>query len=873
MMGPAGVGKSEILRSVTGEWAKSGAPTLRVAGSQFDQHVPLGGVMQLLDGAANTGHRSDGHERSSDNVELTAATDLIAALDRCATQNTLVVVDDAHWLDETSRRVIEFALRRLDDRAPATLVAQRHGVPMIPFGERITVGGLSRQELNGLLDARIDRVVTDNERATAWEHTAGNPLAAIEWASRGPSTKLVDVEATIGDRLASCSVRERQALCMLARHRRGDSIDDAWATIDGATDLIDTLRTGTGSDLLEPEAPLRFRHPEYQAAAATCIDSADRAAIARALASTTSIDDNAAWHLADATQNPDDAVARQLAAVAQRSIELGAPIEAARANERAAQLAVSPTLAADQLIAAGEAWWYACFPEETARVTAGRWMTDIDVPRQIRLRQLHRAAVGWKHHVLETVRGYLDDADVAQQVNADLAAGLRTSAFVEACLAGRADLAADITTALESGCATAASASPTWAGVLSVCRGFTHVLQGNVTQKGEPADRANATPARADLGVMDLFATLEPYKLDTSALNLLQLVGYADMVLDRRDAATRTLSGLRTEAHCRGAVAITDFTDACLAELERRSGRWASALSRTMSDLAIDPSRTSAGKAWQRAIRARILAAQGRLTDDSLVDSVVDEAGPVGMEFIVAVARSAQATDRIARGDWEEASTLLDEVRRVAQHGDTEEAGLLWYELDHIESLWKTARTDDLRRVVEQLQRHAERTNRPWSRALVDLGSVLLGRTERLTDDDSRHDLGAPFESARIELLLAEHAQASNTDVPDISEVRQVFARLGATPFTARCDALGSDPSPKALAGIYETLTPAELRVAVAVAAGRTNAEAATELFLSVRTVEAHLRSIFRKLDVRNRVELAAIVVGAQDIEPMTPQR
>lgn len=51
------------------------------------------------------------------------------------------------------------------------------------------------------------------------------------------------------------------------------------------------------------------------------------------------------------------------------------------------------------------------------------------------------------------------------------------------------------------------------------------------------------------------------------------------------------------------------------------------------------------------------------------------------------------------------------------------------------------------------------------------------------------------------------------------------------------------------------TLTPAELRVAEAVARGRTNTTVSAELFISVKTVEFHLRSIYTKLGVRNRAE------------------
>lgn len=54
-----------------------------------------------------------------------------------------------------------------------------------------------------------------------------------------------------------------------------------------------------------------------------------------------------------------------------------------------------------------------------------------------------------------------------------------------------------------------------------------------------------------------------------------------------------------------------------------------------------------------------------------------------------------------------------------------------------------------------------------------------------------------------------------------------------------------------------ETLTGRELEVAVAVGHGRSNAEIASELFMSVATVKAHISRIFAKLDASNRVQVA----------------
>src|SRR4029450_9775630 len=65
-----------------------------------------------------------------------------------------------------------------------------------------------------------------------------------------------------------------------------------------------------------------------------------------------------------------------------------------------------------------------------------------------------------------------------------------------------------------------------------------------------------------------------------------------------------------------------------------------------------------------------------------------------------------------------------------------------------------------------------------------------------------------------------------------------------------------SAPAAPTLASL---LSPAEHRVAVAVAEGRTNQEAAETLYLSVKTIDFHLQNIYRKLGLRSRTELAVV--------------
>ena len=73
-----------------------------------------------------------------------------------------------------------------------------------------------------------------------------------------------------------------------------------------------------------------------------------------------------------------------------------------------------------------------------------------------------------------------------------------------------------------------------------------------------------------------------------------------------------------------------------------------------------------------------------------------------------------------------------------------------------------------------------------------------------------------------------------------------------------------TDAAPSGRAGAaritIDQLTERELEVAIAVGRGASNAEAATELHMSLPTVKAHISHIFNKLDATNRVQVAIMM-------------
>jgi ATP/maltotriose-dependent transcriptional regulator MalT len=169
---------------------------------------------------------------------------------------------------------------------------------------------------------------------------------------------------------------------------------------------------------------------------------------------------------------------------------------------------------------------------------------------------------------------------------------------------------------------------------------------------------------------------------------------------------------------------------------------------------------------------------------------------------------------------------------------------------------------------------------RAWAartRAAVELhtGDPAHAAEQALTSAAAAEEAGAPLE-AELARTLAGRALARAGE-PDraVEELQHAAAALdafGALRFRDQAERelgkLGHRTYRRTRAGNadgngVETLTARELQVANLVVDRRTNPEIAAELFLSNKTVETHLRNIFRKMDVTSRVELARAVERA----------
>jgi len=143
-------------------------------------------------------------------------------------------------------------------------------------------------------------------------------------------------------------------------------------------------------------------------------------------------------------------------------------------------------------------------------------------------------------------------------------------------------------------------------------------------------------------------------------------------------------------------------------------------------------------------------------------------------------------------------------------------------------------------------------------------GSVLLAATDaRAALPVLRQawtawqEVGATYDAARVRVLIG----LASRDLGDLDAAemefdaaRWVFERLGARPALSRVEGFSRAVRPRAAGG----LSAREIQVLRLVAAGKTNRQVASELFISERTVERHLSNIFNKLDLPSRAAATA---------------
>jgi DNA-binding CsgD family transcriptional regulator len=344
---------------------------------------------------------------------------------------------------------------------------------------------------------------------------------------------------------------------------------------------------------------------------------------------------------------------------------------------------------------------------------------------------------------------------------------------------------------------------------------------------------------------------------------------------DRPARAIALFRGLRAQALHRGDEGSIPTILAHLALAEFVAGRWSDA--RTTATAGYEAA-VQAGERPHEAIalaaRALVGACTGRPADartDAERALALTGERSVGLARVHAhwtLALLDAALDRPL-----DAAERLGALRRRLVAGGVGEPGAIPFACDEIEALVAAGRLSYAEDVVRWLEARGRALDRASALAAAQRGRGLLAAAagapepaiaafERAVQQHAR--VAMPFERARTLVHLGvdqRRARRKREARATLSQALHVFERLDAAPWSDRAAeelARISGRRPRGAA-----LTATERRIAGLVAEGRTNKEVAALLFLSPRTVEAHLRHVFQTLGVRSRTELARHALGA----------
>ena len=209
--------------------------------------------------------------------------------------------------------------------------------------------------------------------------------------------------------------------------------------------------------------------------------------------------------------------------------------------------------------------------------------------------------------------------------------------------------------------------------------------------------------------------------------------------------------------------------------------------------------------------------------------------------------------------------------------------GIVRFVPDEAEALAALGLLDEAEDILSGYEADAQRLSRPAALLAAARARAILCSTsgdpaagaallQRALDEWA--GLVPPFERARAQFVLGTVLRRTlrrRAARAALEEALATFAALGARLWKEKAERmLGGAEGPSL--DVLQPLTPAERRVAEVVAGGATNRAAADQLFVSVRAVEVHLTSIYRKLGIRSRTELAGPLARTGAQQPGRPQ-
>jgi DNA-binding CsgD family transcriptional regulator len=285
------------------------------------------------------------------------------------------------------------------------------------------------------------------------------------------------------------------------------------------------------------------------------------------------------------------------------------------------------------------------------------------------------------------------------------------------------------------------------------------------------------------------------------------------------------------------------------------------------------------------------------MTTQALVDALagrVEEARAAYREALAAYERAtwnggmgwplnAVGFAELSAGDYETAAALLGPPAAMAvEQGLLEPTAGGWlFTGDAAEALAAVGRVEEAEAITALLEQRGAELDRPWAIAvgarcrgllLAAAGDVAAAEAALERAVAAHERLPMPLERGRSLLALGRirrRARKRLAAKAALEEALALFEAAGsprwAEQATAEIDALGLRAG-----GSPDELTASEERVARLAASGLTNREVAATLYVSQKTVEAHLARVYRKLGIRSRAELGARMATPPS-DPRTP--
>ncbi|MEV6579445.1 LuxR C-terminal-related transcriptional regulator [Streptomyces sp. NPDC051582] len=898
LSGDAGVGKTELLDAAAVHAHAANTRVARAAGVEFESAVGYAGLHQtlhpLLDGlhALHTPYRSAlsvalGLEHGAPPHHLMVSNAVSALLAQAGTRRPLLlIVDDLPRLDRASALVMGLVARRLRagtgaDADSGGAAGPGTGTGRVGFlgayrsdeGGFFDGGGITTHHLRPLDPAAAEELVKDRfptltprVRTRLLSEAQGNPLALLELpialtGTRRTTTAIPEV-LPLGRRLQTLFAARIEALPPTTR------LLLLCAVLDGTGDLhtlqaaathigagpagIEELAHAERAGLVHVDdttGRLTFRHPLTRSAVVELSTSDQRRRTHRALADhTADRPERHAWHLAQATVEPDEHVATLLEQTAHAVLRRGdadgaiaALLRAAdlsRGRQRSRRISEAAYLGADLT---GDLRDVPRLLEDARRADGGRAGPLA-------------AAVAAAHHLLLSGEG---DLDTAHRL-----------------LTGAIDMQHQPYDATDT---TMIDALHTLAWV---CHGAQR------PELWKPLDRATAllTPHIPDRLALTLATIADPARTAPAALALL------DETIATLDRETDPVHIIRTAMAAMYADRLAD----CRTALRRvlRDGRDTSAITLELQGLVFLSRDCFAAGDWDQLDehteqgrrlsathnyqllttdytyqRALVAAARGdTAATRALTDEMTLWAAPRRVGFALSGASHAKTLAALGQGRYEEAyrhASAVSPAGELAPHVPT----ALFLVMDLVEAAVRTGRHGEAAAHATAAHEAGIAAISPRLRMIVE-ASAALTTPEPHAREHFRRALSTPtadrwpFDHARVRLAYGEHlrrTRATTEARTHLTDALDTFQRLGARPWAARAAtelrATGEPAAHTHNAGTA-SLTPQQREIAHLAAAGLTNKQIGERLHLSPRTVSTHLHQLFPKLGITSRAAL-----------------